>query len=108
MRCALGAQANGFAVLDNADFSHHHGQYPGTVCQLEGLPTQGHPFCWTVGGYWSYWKSTTAGGAWKYSEWGAGAGPVPGPGHVEGWRFAPFANGPAQPPRVGTSGPIVP
>lgn len=108
VRCALGAQSSGFSVLDNAGFSHDPGQFPGTVCQLDGLPTQGHPFCWTTGGYWSYWKAPSAGAPWAFSEWGAGTGPSPALGSVEGWRFAPFAEGGAQPPRVGTSGPIVP
>jgi hypothetical protein len=108
VRCALGAQASGFTTLADAGFVTHPGRYPGTVCQLNGLPTQGHPYCWTTGGYWSYWKATSAGAPWTYSEWGAGNGPSPAPGAVEGWRFAPFAQGPAVPPRVGTSGPIVP
>lgn len=108
VRCALGNQTSGFSVLDNAGFAHDPGKYPGTVCQLNGLPTQGHPYCWTTGGYWSYWKAGQAGNAWVYSEWGAGAGPSPAPGAVEGWRFAPFNEGTAKPPRIGTSGPIVP
>ncbi len=108
VRCALGPQTSGFAVLDHAAFAHDPGRYPGTVCQLNGLPTQGHPYCWTTGGYWSYWKSTTAGGPWVYSEWGAGVGPRPAAGSVEGWRFAPFSAGAAVPPRIGTSGPVTP
>lgn len=108
VRCALGPQASGFAVLAHAGFTTDPGRHPGTVCQLDGLPTQGDPYCWTTGGYWSYWKAPSAGAAWHYSDWGAGAGPSPAPGAVEGWRFAPFADGAAKPPRVGTSGPIVP
>ncbi|MHB1138550.1 MAG: hypothetical protein ACYC2O_06290, partial [Microthrixaceae bacterium] len=108
VRCALGAQVSGFTALADAGFTTDPGRYPGTVCQLNGLPTQGHPYCWTTGGYWSYWKATSAGLPWTYSEWGAGPGPNPGPGAVEGWRFAPFSAGPAVPPRIGTSGPVVP
>jgi hypothetical protein len=108
VRCALGAQQSGFSVLDDADIDHDPGNFPGTVCQIEGLPTQGHPFCWTTGGFWSYWKAPAAGSPWAYSEFGAGSGPAPAPGSVEGWRFAPFSAGDAQPPRVGTFGPIVP
>jgi hypothetical protein len=107
VRCALGPQANGFAVLDNAGFQHDPGPNPGTVCQIEGLPTQGYPYCWTTGGYWSYWRAAVAGDPWSYRVAGA-ASTAPGPGAVEGWRFAPFSAGTAQPPRVGTSGPIVP
>jgi len=108
VRCALGTQASGFAALAAAGFTTDPGRYPGTVCQLNGLPTQGHPYCWTTGGYWSYWKATSAGAPWVYSEWGAGNGAAPARGSVEGWRFALFAQGAAVPPRVGTSGPIVP
>lgn len=108
VRCALGNPTTGFAVLDAAGFTHDPGRYPGTICQLNGFPTQGHPYCWTTGGYWSYWRAPAAGGPWVYSEWGAGAGPALQPGAVEGWRFAPFANGPAVAPRVGTSGSVTP
>lgn len=100
VRCALGSQQSGFSVLDDADLDHDPGRHPGSVCQLEGLPTQGHPYCWTTGGYWSYWKAPTTGRPWAYSEWGAGAGPSPAPGSVEGWRFAPFSAGTARPPRL--------
>lgn len=108
VRCALGPQTSGFAVLAHAGFTTDPGRYPGTVCQLDGFPIQGHPFCWTTGGYWAYWKSTTAGGPWVFSEWGAGAGPSPAPGAVEGWKFGLFSAGAATPPRIGTTGPVVP
>lgn len=99
-RCALGAQQSGFSVLDTANLDHDPGRYPGSVCQLEGLPAQGHPYCWTTGGYWSYWKAPASGQPWTYSVLGPGAGPRPSLGAVEGWRFAPFSAGAAQPPRV--------
>lgn len=108
VRCALGPQQNGFSVLDAARLSHDPGKYPGSVCQIEGLPTQGHPYCWSTGGYWSYWKAPSSGSQWIYSDWGASAGTSPMPGAIEGWRFAPFSAGSAKPPRIGTSGPIVP
>ncbi len=109
VRCALGTPSNGADVLTRAGFTHDPGRWPGTVCRLAGLPTQGHPYCWTTGGYWSYWKATTPGQAWKYSEWGLTQGPAPRPGEVEGWRFGLFADGTqGQPPRVGTSGPVTP
>ena len=108
VRCALGTQSSGFTTLADAGFTTDPGRHPGTVCQLNGLPSQGHPYCWTTGGYWTYWKAPAAGQPWTYSEWGPGAGPAPAPGAVEGWRFVLFSAGPAVPPRVGTSGPIVP
>lgn len=104
VRCALGPQTNGAAALGHAGFVHDAGRYPGTVCQLNGLPAAGHPACWSTVGYWSYWRATSTGAPWVYSEWGFMAGPTPAPGSVEGWRFAPFAAGTAQPPRVGTGG----
>lgn len=108
VRCALGEQQSGFSVLDDARIVHDPGPLAGTVCQIEGLPTQGFPFCWTTGGFWSYWKAPSAGSPWAYSDFGAGSGPAPAAGSVEGWRFAPFSAGDAQPPRVATFGPIVP
>ena len=106
-RCALGVQANGYAALTAIGLGYDAGRFPGGICQIDGLPTQGYPYCWTTGGYWSYWKAPAAGSAWTYS----GTGPTVDaltPGSVEGWHFAPFASGTATPPRIGTSGPIVP
>lgn len=104
IRCALGSHANGAAVLERAGFTHDFGRNPGTVCQLNGLPAEGHPACWTGVGFWSYWKATSTGAPWAYSDWGFMAGPAPQSGEVQGWRFAPFAAGTAQPPGVGTGG----
>lgn len=103
IRCVFGAPASGKDALEKAGFTHDPGAFPGSVCQLDGLPAQGHPYCWTTGGYWSYWKATAAGQPWKYSEWGFTAGPAPQPGHVEGWRFGLFADSThGLAPRVGT------
>lgn len=107
VRCALGPQASGFAALTAVGLAHDPGQVPGGICQIDGLPTQGYPYCWTTGGYWSYWKASSAGAPWTYSSAGATTSALPA-GAVEGWRFAPFAAGSAEPPRVGTSGPIAP
>ena len=107
VRCALGPQASGLAALGAVELTTDPGPNPGTVCQLDGLPVQGFPFCWTTGGYWSYWRAPSAGQSWVFSEFGVGSGPLT-QGSVEGWRFALFGAGPEQPPRVGTSGPIVP
>lgn len=102
VRCALGSQSSGFDALANAGVTTDPGGNPGTVCQLAGLPTQGFPYCW-VNGYWSYWIASGAGQPWTYSEFGAGAGPGPQPGSVQGWRFGLFADGSADlPPDVAT------
>lgn len=108
VRCALGSPSTGIDALTAAGMAPDAGENPGTVCQLLGLPAQGHPYCWSTGGYWSYWRSPSAGPVWSFSDWGPASGPALTPGSVEGWRFAPFAAGAAQPPRVGTSGPVVP
>lgn len=107
VRCALNAQTNGYAALTAVGLTFDAGRFPGGICQIDGLPTQGYPYCWTTGGYWSYWKAPAAGAAWTYSGTGPTVDALPG-GAVEGWRFAPFAAGTAQAPRIGTSGPIVP
>ncbi len=107
VRCALGQQANGYAALTAVGLTYDAGRFPGGICQIDGLPTQGYPYCWTTGGYWSYWKASAAGSPWTYT----GTGPTVDalvPGSVEGWHFAPFASGTATAPRIGTSGPIVP
>ncbi len=102
IRCALGSQADGFDALANAGIATDPGGNPGTVCQLTGLPTQGFPYCW-ITGYWSYWTASATGQPWAYSEYGAGSGPAPQPGSVQGWRFGLFADGSADlPPDVAT------
>lgn len=107
VRCALGAQPSGYAALTAVGLTFDAGRFPGGICQIDGLPTQGYPYCWTTGGYWSYWKAPVAGAPWTYSGTGPTVDALNG-GAVEGWRFAPFAAGTAQPPRIATSGPIVP
>ncbi|HMV76216.1 MAG TPA: hypothetical protein PKB00_16705 [Microthrixaceae bacterium] len=107
VRCALGAQPSGTGALAAVNLPVDPGPITGGVCEIDGLPTQGYPYCWTTGGYWSYWKAATAGAPWSYSTVGAAANAIPA-GAVEGWRFAAFSAGTAVPPRVGTSGPIVP
>lgn len=98
-RCALGPQASGYSALSAVGLTHDAGPIAGGVCQIDGLPTQGYPYCWTTGGYWSYWKAPSVGAPWAYSPTGAAVS-APAPGSVEGWHFAAFANGAATPPRV--------
>jgi len=95
--CAPGVQANGFAALAATGFTITDESGAGTVCTVDGLPTEGYPFCWLTGGYWSYWKSPDRATAWDFSEVGGGAGPLT-EGSVEGWTWAPMFDGNA--PRV--------
>jgi hypothetical protein len=86
--CAVGAQPNGLAALAHAGFSTVDvPNFPsGAVCQINGKPTQGYPYCWTTGGYWAYWRSDGK-QPWTLSSVGAGqTGRIP-VGRVEGWRF---------------------
>jgi hypothetical protein len=90
--CAVGAQANGMAALSHAGFSTV--EVPsvpgGAVCQIDGRPVRGYPYCWTTGGYWAYWRSNGS-RRWASSQVGAGqTGRVP-VGRVEGWRFTLFS-----------------
>ncbi len=62
---------SGLAVNVNAP-----GAVPGSVCTLNGLPTEGYPYCWLTGGYWSYWAAPSQAGAWDFAPVGAGDGPL--------------------------------
>lgn len=95
--CAPGAPANGFAALAATGFTIGDESGPGTVCTIDGLPTEGFPFCWLDGGYWGYWKSPNRDTAWDFSQVAGGNGPLV-QGSVEGWSWAPGFNGVA--PRV--------
>ena len=85
--CAPGQQASGLDVLAAAGFSVGAGAGAGTVCTLDGVPAEGYPYCWTTGGFWSYWKKGSWGEAWAFSRAGATAGPIP-VDSVEGWYWA--------------------
>ena len=101
VRCALGAQASGLVALANAGFVTSSESGAGTICTVDGFPTQGFPFCWLTGGYWSYWRAPSTGAPWAGATTGAGAGPL-AQGTVEGWAWAPgFV--PAE-PGVGSDG----
>lgn len=86
--CAPGAQASGLSALIDAGFTPASDGSPTPVCKIDGLPTEGFPFCWTTGGYWSYWKSPDRSTPWAFSPVGANAGPLT-QGSVEGWSWAP-------------------
>ena len=91
--CAPGVQADGLAALDATSHAVIDATGPGSVCTIDGFPTEGFPYCWTTGGYWSYWR-TTRGAPWAFSNSGPGSGPIP-VDSVEGWRFHPGFDGPA-------------
>jgi hypothetical protein len=88
VRCARGAQSSGLAALANAGFAPVGEPGVAPVCQLAGLPTQGFPFCWFTGGYWSYWTAPSRTASWQFATTGPGAGPLP-QGSVQGWSWAP-------------------
>lgn len=95
--CAPGAQASGFAALAATGFSVGSESGAGTICTIDGLPTEGFPFCWLTGGYWGYWSAPDRATAWDFSPVGSGAGPI-AEGSVLGWSWAPGFDGVA--PRV--------
>lgn len=99
--CAPGEQASGLAALGAAGFTVGSQSGAGTVCTVDGLPGAGFPYCWTTGGYWSYWKAPDRSVPWAFSQTGAGDGPI-AEGAVEGWSWAPgFADAA---PRVSVAG----
>lgn len=109
--CADGPQANGIAALAAAGFAPTEataGTPPSTstVCTLDGLPTEGYPFCWLTGGFWGYWKADRP-GDWDFSPVGAGQGPLV-EGSVEGWAWAPGFDGDAPRLAVGDLDAYVP
>jgi hypothetical protein len=101
VRCALGAQSTGLVALANAGFTAVGEPGVAPVCQIDGFPAEGFPFCWFTGGYWSYWAAPTRGADWQFATTGPGAGPVP-QGSVQGWAWAPgfMSDGPS----VGSDG----
>ncbi len=88
VRCALGAQSSGLAALTSVGLAPVGEPGVAPVCQLAGLPSEGFPFCWFTGGYWSYWTAASPGAPWQFATTGPGAGPVPH-GSVQGWAWAP-------------------
>jgi hypothetical protein len=91
VRCALGAQPDGWTALQEAGFDVE-GLFGGTgfVCRIDGLPTPDEEPCeLTPGGdrYWSYWHGKP-GGRWGYSGVGAtsplSAAPIDA---VQAWSF---------------------
>ncbi|MCC5950954.1 MAG: S-layer homology domain-containing protein, partial [Acidimicrobiia bacterium] len=81
VRCAPGEQPSGLAALAAAGFTTTSESGAGTVCTIDGRPTEGYPHCWITGGFWSYWALPNgwdvAGPGWAFSELGLGSGPLP-------------------------------
>jgi hypothetical protein len=107
VRCALGPQATGYDALAAIGVEvnvNAPGAVPGTVCTLDGLPTEGYPYCWTEGGYWSSWFAPSTAGTWDYAPGGPGD-PI-AEGTAYGWAWAPdfLSDG----PRVGPDGALLP
>ena len=85
--CAPGQQSTGLDALAAAGFSVTPGLAAGTVCTVDSLPSEGYPYCWITGGFWSYWKKSSWGLGWTMSPAGPAAGPLP-IDSVEGWYWA--------------------
>jgi hypothetical protein len=86
--CAAQPVVSGFDALTRAGFEYRTTtRFPGFLCRIEDKP-ETDPCLTTspANAYWSYWIAPR-GGAWCYSNIGAGAR-VPPPGSVEGWSFA--------------------
>ncbi len=88
VRCAPDAPPDGFAALEQAGIAYRTTvAFPGFVCRIVDRPAD-DPCATTApaDAYWSYWLAP-AGGAWCYSNKGAG-NRTPPPGSVEGWSFS--------------------
>lgn len=85
-RCAPEPVKSGFDALSRAGFSYE--VIPGGfLCRIDGKPSN-RPCNRTPPPdyYWSYWLASEPGGAWTYSDLGAGSRD-PEPGSVDGWSF---------------------
>ncbi|MGB6059930.1 MAG: hypothetical protein WBF71_16865 [Microthrixaceae bacterium] len=92
--CAPGEQADGFSALAATGFTTGSESGAGTLCTIDGLPTEGYPFCWLTGGYWSYWMSANRTTPWAFSPVGISQGPI-SQGTVLGFSWAPAFDGAA-------------
>lgn len=104
VRCAPGAQADGFAALQNAGFKIRV-MGAGFVCKINLKPSDEQ--CLTTppaDAYWSYWQGES--GSWVYSDLGAGYR-TPAAGGIEGWAFTgeERVTPSSKPPKVGSSAP---
>lgn len=108
VRCAPGAQADGFAALQNAGFGIARAlRAPGFVCRINSKPSPSADSCVNespADAYWSYWQGES--GSWVYSDLGAGYR-TPAAGGIEGWAFTgeERVTPSSKPPKVGSSAP---
>jgi hypothetical protein len=89
IRCVTEPVSSGFDALTKAGFSYSTSQrFPGMLCRIDGKPAD-EPCVVAPPGdrYWAYWTASEPGGAWAYSDLGAG-NRTPPPGSVEGWAFS--------------------
>ena len=90
IRCVDGPVSSGFDALVKAGFTFAGAQrFPGLLCRIDGKPSAATDPCVNAppsDRYWGYWTASAPGGAWTYSDLGAG-NRTPPPGSVEGWAF---------------------
>ena len=90
IRCVTQSVSSGFDALVKAGFTYTNTQrFPGLLCRIDGKPTPAQDPCVNAppsDRYWGYWTAPAPGGAWTYSDLGAG-NRTPPPGSVEGWAF---------------------
>lgn len=90
-RCAPEPVGSGFEALTKAGFTYEGTtRFPGLLCRIDGKPSPQQDACYNAPPprfYWAYWTAPAAGGAWTYSDAGAGNREPP-PGSVDGWAFS--------------------
>jgi hypothetical protein len=90
-RCAPEPVSSGFDALTKAGFTYEGTvRFPGLLCRIDGKPSSQQEACNNAPSpkyYWAYWTASSPGGAWTYSDMGAG-NRDPAPGSAEGWAFS--------------------
>lgn len=90
-RCAPEPVSSGFDALTRAGFTYAGtARFPGLLCRIDDKPSPEQDACQNAPSpkyYWAYWTASSPGGAWTYSDMGAG-NRDPAPGSVEGWAFS--------------------
>ncbi|MEO7429193.1 MAG: hypothetical protein ABIY48_07385 [Acidimicrobiales bacterium] len=90
-RCAPEPVSSGFDALRRAGFTYEGtARFQGLLCRIDGKPSPQQDACQNAPSptfYWAYWTASAPGGAWTYSDSGAG-NRDPAPGTVEGWAFS--------------------
>lgn len=90
-RCAPEPVSSGFDALARAGFTYEGtARFPGLLCRIDDKPSAKQDACQNAPSpafYWAYWTAPTPGGAWTYSDMGAG-NRDPAPGSVDGWAFS--------------------